>query len=94
MGLGWSGWVNGNGGGGGDLDLGVGCEEAEQVLHVNHGLLDGAVIGAKVVEGRIQLLHHGDEENCISHTQAPVRYSLKKREMTMLRTFNSTRCYG
>ena len=51
------------------LYLRGGSQQVKHVLHVNHVLLDGSVVGAKVVEGCIQLLHQCHKQHSITHCQ-------------------------
>lgn len=59
---------------------GRGGEQLEAVLHVYELLLDGAVVAAKVVERRIELLHQRYEQHSIAHRQNSIRNSLHSKD--------------
>ena len=61
------------------LDLWCRSQQVKHVLHVNHVLLDGSVVGAKVVERSVQLLHERHKQHCISDCQLAIRYTLHSR---------------
>lgn len=58
------------------LYLWSGSQEVKHVLHVDHVLLNGSVIGAKVVERGVQLLHQRYKQHCISYCQLPISNAL------------------
>mmetsp|Transcript_20292 Transcript_20292/g.51104 ORF Transcript_20292/g.51104 Transcript_20292/m.51104 type:complete len:451 (-) Transcript_20292:471-1823(-) len=51
------------------LDARVRAQQLKHVLHVDHVLLDGAVVGAEEIERRIELVEHRDKQHDIAHRE-------------------------
>ena len=64
------------------LNLRCRCEQVKHVFHVNHVLLNGSVVGAKVVERSVELLHEGHKQHCISYSQLAICYTLHNSNET------------